>query len=828
MTRSALPQLTPDELRTCGPVDPEGGFGALQTSAGNLPLRAIEITASITGLTTRVQLLQRFTNPHGEPLEATYIFPLPDRGAVTALKMTADGHTVVARLRERAQARAEYDAAIAAGQRASIAEEDRPDVFTLRVGNILPGEDVTVELTVVGVMPVADGAATFRFPLVVAPRYVPGEPLAGDAVGAGYRPDTDAVPDASRITPPVLLPGFPHPVRLDATIEIDPGGLEFGTPKVSLHAVQTEGGTIRFEPGQRVDRDIVLRIPLREQGSPAAGLVLVPDADGASAEGTFELTVLPPELIDTGRARDVVLLLDRSGSMSGWKMVAARRAAARIVDTLTDHDRFAVLAFDHEIERPTSLPVGLVPATDRHRFRAVEFLAGLDARGGTELAEPLDRGLGLLRDEDRSREQVLVLVTDGQVGNEDQLLRAHGSALSKVRVHTVGIDRAVNAGFLGRLASIGGGRCELVESEDRLDEAMSAIHRRIGTPLVTDLALGVRGMTVAADSITPARMPDLFSGVPLVLRGRYREAADPQLEVRGVGSDGQAWAVTATGRRGSEPAITAAWARGQVRELEDRYVIGSSGVHLDERSGAADLERQIVQTSLRFGVLCRFTAFIAVDERVVTDGTAPRTVVQPIELPSGWEMSAPGGAPSPMPAAGAPRRYMSGIAPMAGPMGGATPFAPAAMAMPTPMGAPPGTLGGAAAGFDEGAPDGDDLSELLDRELARLRARPSVALSARRDALADLGSRLTAVADRQGPQAQVWIELLDLLGQARIASSDLDELERRVIELLEQLRAMSGSGSQSSPGGQPWSGWAGKPWRKGENRPAFWKHHPDR
>ncbi|MFC7643542.1 VWA domain-containing protein [Streptosporangium lutulentum] len=166
--------------------------------------------------------------------------------------------------------------------------------------------------------------------------------------------------------------------------------------------------------------------------------------------------------------------------MTGWKMVAARRAAARIVDTLTSGDRFAVLSFDNVVEYPDGLGEGLSEASDRNRYRAVEHLARLEARGGTEMLTPLERAVTLLGDSTGDR--VLVLVTDGQVGNEDQILERTGARLSGVRVHTVGIDRAVNAGFLGRLAGLGGGRCELVESEDRLDEAMEHIHRRIGAP----------------------------------------------------------------------------------------------------------------------------------------------------------------------------------------------------------------------------------------------------------------------------------------------------------------------------------------------------------
>src|SRR5262249_8280826 len=183
------------------------GLGTLATERGNLPLERIEVHAAVTGLVARTELTQGFHNPYDVPLEATYIFPLPDRAAVTAMRMEADGRTVEAELRERAEARAAYDRAVAAGKRASIAEEERPDVFTMRVGNIMPGERVSVRLTLVGPLPYADGEATYRLPLVVAPRYIPGDPLPGGQGGDGTVPATAQVPDAARITPPVLLPG---------------------------------------------------------------------------------------------------------------------------------------------------------------------------------------------------------------------------------------------------------------------------------------------------------------------------------------------------------------------------------------------------------------------------------------------------------------------------------------------------------------------------------------------------------------------------------------------------------------------------------------------
>jgi len=608
----------------------EAGLGALRTERGNLPLDRIDLRVDITGLTSQAELTQDFVNTFDVPLEATYVFPLPDRGAVTAMRMTADGRVVEAELQEREAARQAYNDAVAAGQRAAIAEEERPDVFTMRVGNIVPGERVSVALTLVCPLSYDDGEATFRFPLVVAPRYIPGSPLDGAAAGHGYADDTDAVPDASRITPPVLLPGFPNPVRLSIDVGIDAAGLSLSGVRSSLPAASVGDGRVRVQPGERANQDFVLRLRYGADDFNDS-LVLVPDADGD--EGTFQLTVLPPVGDATARPRDVVLVLDRSGSMSGWKMVAARRAAARIVDTLTAADRFAVLTFDDRIARPAGLPDGLAAANDRNRYRAVEHLARVDARGGTEIQPALQEALALLRDA-QGRDAVVVLVTDGQVGNEDQILRQLSTEMRGVRVHTVGIDRAVNAGFLHRLADFGGGRCELVESEERLDEAMDAIHRRINAPLAHGLRIHTDGFAILDETVAPARLPDLFVGVPLVVAGRYRGPTTSSLVVAGTVGDGRDWSVTVAGQQRQATAVTAQWARMQLRDLEDRYICATSPAASDE------LEGRIVDTSLRFGVLCRFTAYVAVDSHVVAEGGVRHRVLQPVEAPAGWDMFA--------------------------------------------------------------------------------------------------------------------------------------------------------------------------------------------
>ncbi|MFI6388080.1 VIT domain-containing protein [Nonomuraea sp. NPDC050540] len=775
-------KITSLDPARCLPL-PDAGLGALETGRGNLPLESVDVAASISGLVAGVEVAQGFRNPFEVPLEATYVFPLPDRAAVTAFRMEAGDRVIEGVLKERGEARADYDQALREGRRAAIAEEDRPDVFTIRVGNIVPGERVTVRLTLSQPLPYEDGAATFRFPLVVAPRYVPGTPLDGAPAGDGVAPDTDAVPDASRVSPPVLLPGFPNPVRLSLTVDVDAAGLELRELASSLHLVRREGNRLSLEPGERLDRDFILRLGF--DASTALQL------DGA---GTFALTVVPPPPAGTRTPRDLVLLLDRSGSMGGWKMVAARRAASRIVDTLTDQDRFAVLAFDSYVEAAFD---GLREASDRNRYRAVEHLSRMDARGGTELLEPLRQAITLLGE--TTRERVIVLVTDGQVGNEDQILEQTGGALSAMRVHTVGIDQAVNAGFLSRLAGLGAGRCELVESEDRLDAAMEQIHRRIGAPLVTDLSL--KGLETEPGTVT--HLGSIFPGVPLRVYGRYREAA--AVTVRGLAA-GAPWEEQVPATVVDNPALRAVWARAHLRELEDRYAMGEH-----------ELEGQIVRTSLEYGVLCRFTAYVAADTRQVAEGGPEHRVIQPVEMPRGWDM--PAAAPMAaaafhMPAPGSPlagpaaeiHEAADGIASYgsAGGAAGSRGFTP-----------PPPTGGGQAMkrgrGFARAMPAArpmapgavrhslDAVRPQLVAELDRLKATRGVPDPLY---LADLASRLSVLAAFLGGHAEL-AALARELESADRPGADLAALWARAIEVLTSLTSDGGT-SDGTPRAAFW------------------------
>ncbi len=624
--------------------DEDAGFGALRTERGCLPLTALEVRANICGLHSHTVVRQTFHNAFREAIEATYIFPLPDRAAVTSFRMQVADRVIESELRERQEARREYDEAIAAGHRASIAEEERSGTFSLRVGNLPPGETISVELSFCGPLAVAHGEAEFRFPLVVAPRYVPGQALDGLPVGLGAGHDTDQAPDASRVTPPVLLPGFPNPVRLSLEVDFDPTGLNATVERLaqslssSLHSVVVDdlaGLKVRLQPGERLNRDFILRFAAA--GHAAQSLLSFTPAQQARP-GTFAFTLAPPaELAErTPPPRDVVFVLDRSGSMDGWKMVAARRAVGRLLDTLLEHDRFSVLAFDNCLEFSPQTQQRLAAAGNRERWRTIEWLAGLEARGGTEMGPALHEAVKLLAASDEPRERVIILITDGQVAGEDSLLKTLAATAGgrPPRIYTVGIDQAVNAGFLRRLAELSRGACELVESEERLDAVMDHLHRLTSAPVLRDVRLEPIGWQWQDDTLVPSGAFDVFVDRPVTVFGRHvASAGDLRLRVTGLDSAGRPWRQEVCGAATAGELLTNLWGRAHVRELEDRY---ASGLGADSEQ----LSKQIVAVSLEAHVLSRFTAYVAVDRsQVVNAGGKPREILQPVERPAGWELA---------------------------------------------------------------------------------------------------------------------------------------------------------------------------------------------
>lgn len=616
-------------------------LGSLILSRGeekiSLPLQQVEINARVVNQVAEVNLKQVFKNTIQEHLEAVYIFPLAAASAVTSFNLRVGDRVIRGLVQERAEARQQYAQAIEAGKRAALLEQERDDVFTVSLGNLPPGEELTVELCYCERLPFFDeGKTEIRLPLVTAPRYIPGKAATRDSVGDGIEADTDIVPDASRISPPRLAKGIDPGVALKLKVEIlQEKGVQISDLACSQHASKTslcqEYITVSLaRADERLNRDFVLRWRVAS-GTVRTSLLSFKAENGE----TYALLSLIPAKRDgyLGAPRDVVFVLDRSGSMGGIKMTSAVRACSILINTLGGQDRFAVAAFDNVVE--------WMPAVGGSKFQNADLggiesgekhLRSISARGGTEMDPALASALEALksRTEKNGRLASIVLLTDGEVGNESQILRRIQNEIADARLFVVGIDTAVNSGLLKRLANLGGGTASFVEPGVQLEEALASIAREIGAPVVSDLQLENLDLTVDQGSLSPKRIPDLFAGRASV--SFFKLKGSGSLRVKGRNENGGSFLEELQAQEVDMPCIAQLWAKSHIVDLEDEY-------RIDSGRAKPDLKKQIIEISTAHQILTKFTAFVVVDESEIVNKTGNiRKVVQAVEMPDMWEL----------------------------------------------------------------------------------------------------------------------------------------------------------------------------------------------
>lgn len=635
----------PPSLRLPHATD-DRGPGALLTQRGGaavaLPLDSVRVRSHIVGFCAHTVVTQRFRNDHDKPLEATYLFPLPDRGAVTRMVLTAGEVVVEAECKERQEAKKTFQDARAKGHRAAMLEADRADVHTLTVTNLPPKSEVIVEIEVVEQLDAVDGWVCWRFPTVIPPRYLPGNATGHD--GKGVLPNTDQVPDASRLQPPLRLSGG---TRLDLEVTID--GPVQGV-RSSLHAVQMslDGGAVRVAPSGKatLNKDFAISFSTGQADAPAARAF----TDGRS---TLVMVEPPTVAMPATLARDAVFVVDISGSMSGTKMTAAKTALMTALHGLDVSDRFRLIAFDDQIE---AFNPGFCTVDDTTLAAADRWIDGLYARGGTEMLPAIQEALRTDGAWEGGRLRTVLFITDGQAWNHNELLAAVHHRRREARFFTLGIDTAVNSALLGDLARVGGGTMTLCTPQDDIEEVVANLEARFGSPLLRDVT--AEGVTAQAMATGDDQATDVFAGQPATL---LFKGAPAELIINATGPNG-AWRVPCAVQRVNAP-ITTLWAREQIGALERKMAT--------RPDLAEGLRGAVLALALEHHLASRFTAFIAV-ERSLTLGGERIEIVQPVELPESWSesfrASPPPMQPSPMAGALPPpspvrRRSMSAAAP---------------------------------------------------------------------------------------------------------------------------------------------------------------------
>jgi Ca-activated chloride channel family protein len=597
--RSLAPELPPEEVP--------------------LPLKHTDVRAAVTGYIGTVDVTQQFENPYNEKIEAVYLFPLPERAAVSEFVMTVGERKIRGILREKEQAEQIYREARAQGYRASLLVQHRPNIFEQKVANIEPGKRIDVNIRYFHTLAYEDGWYAFVFPMVVGPRYNPRG--ATDPVVAVPRTDIGASSAGTAVR--YLRPSERSGHDLSISVDIDAGvAIEELTATHAISTVRHGDSAARVElaSGSTVpNRDFVLSF--RVAGDTIKSNLLT-YTDPKSEQSYFTLMLYPPARLEGMRRRpmEMVFVLDTSGSMAGRPLEQAVDAVQAALEHLRPSDTFQILNFSDSVR---GFGAGATAATEANLDAARRYLHALASGGGTEMLSGIRAALWLRPDPQRAR--VVTFLTDGYIGNEADILGEVHRLIGAARIFSFGVGDAVNRYLLDGLATEGRGAAAYLGLSDSAGDVMRFFFERISHPALTDVAIDWRGLRVA--DVYPAGVPDLLVGRPVVITGKFNGSAQA-IAVRGRAAQSDvAFEVAVAQNAPERAAIRNIWARLRIEDFARRQTWG------DEADGG--LAAAIRSTALEHGLMSAYTSFVAVDASERTAGDRGTTVYQAVPVPNG-------------------------------------------------------------------------------------------------------------------------------------------------------------------------------------------------
>jgi Ca-activated chloride channel family protein len=600
------------------------------------PLLHTDVAIKVSGLAARAQVKQTFRNPSEDWYEGVYVFPLPENSAVDHLRMKIGSRIVEGVIRERGEAKKRYEQARDSGRRAALLDQERPNVFTSSVANIGPHEDVVVEIEYQQTLRYDLGRFSLRFPMVVGPRYIPGFMLVSGEAGTGWGQNSDRVPDASRITPPVLHPSNPRINPVSLRVELDAGvpiaDLDSPYHRVSVRSTADRGEVVELDGSAPADRDFELSwAPVAESAPRSAWFT---ERRGDRTYGL--LMILPPQAKAGGRRipREAIYVIDTSGSMHGTSITQAREALELAIDGLAPEDRFNIVEFNSYAK---ALFRDAKPATRENKAEARGWVRGLRAQGGTEMALALN--LALNGGESPGRIRQVVFLTDGQVGNENELFALIRAKLGDSRLFTVGIGSAPNSHFMAKAAEIGRGSFTYIGKVEEVREKMSGLFAKLESPVLKGVSIDWPEGTAA--EMWPARIPDLYAGEPAVVSVAL-EKAEGRATVSGLRGEARWEQAIALDQPAGGSGLGVLWARDKIGSLMD-------GLNDKSREGAAaeEIRAKVIELAMTHHLVTKYTSLVAIDRAPAraTDLDL-KTAALPTQLPEGQSYEAIfGGAP---------------------------------------------------------------------------------------------------------------------------------------------------------------------------------------
>jgi Ca-activated chloride channel homolog len=612
------------------PLDPEAPItqGQMRAAAEDgqlvaLPLAHTKVEAAVSGTLAGIWVTQYFTNTLDKPIEAIYVFPLPQMAAVDDMEMVIGERTIRSEMKRREEARKVYEEAKAAGKTASLLEQERPNMFTQSVANILPGDRIRVRIHYVQDLRYDDGSFEFIFPMVVGPRFIPGSQVADPAVGGA--PPTAAVPDANRITPPVLDPGkrSGHDIEVHLALQ---AGVKVARPASPSHDIlvkQVAGGgwdVTLASDDQVPNKDFVVRYRTAGEDLQVAPLL------HASALGNYFMLFFQPEAEPKDEdvvPRELIFVVDCSGSMSGPPLDKAREAMKRVLKNMRPADSFQVIKFS---DAANGFSPGPVPNTPENVARAVEFLDGMRGTGGTAMVEGIKASLDYPQVPERMR--IVAFMTDGYIGNETAILHAIEQKRGNARLFSFGIGSSVNRFLLDRMSEVGRGYVTYVRQDESPEAAVERFFRRIDSPVLTEIEVSAEGEGIKLFQLFPTPILDLFAGQPLVVFGRFQGKGKGAFVVkgrRGAAAYEQRLPVDFPESTTDHAVLATLWARARIKYLMDKM----------NRGEDPDIKEHVTLVSLKHRLMSKYTSLVAVEENARTEPGSPETVKIALPMPEG-------------------------------------------------------------------------------------------------------------------------------------------------------------------------------------------------
>ena len=577
-----------------------------------LPLKSTSAQVDIAGVIADVKVKQVYKNEGQKALEAIYIFPGSTRAAVYGMKMAIGERTIVAKIEKREEARQQYEEAKQAGKSASLLEQQRPNVFQMNVANIMPGDEIVVEMSYTELLVPTDGQYEFVYPTVVGPRYS-NQPAAG-------APDTE-----NWVENPYLYEGEAPTYDFDIQVNLSTGlpiqQAASSSHKVNIDYESKSFATVKLDDSEKQggNRDFILKYQLAG-GKVDSGLLLYEGKD----ENFFLMMAQPPKRVTTKQIppREYIFIVDVSGSMRGFPLDISKKLLKDLIGKLQPHEKFNVLLFASS--SAVLSEDGSLAANQENIHKALDFLDRQQGGGGTEILPALKRALALPREAGMSR--TIVIATDGYVNVETQTFDLIRNKLGDANMFAFGIGSSVNRFLIEGMARMGMGEPFILTDSKQAPAQAEKFRQYIQNPVLTDVKLEIEGFD--AYDIEPPSIPDLLAERPLIVFGKWRGNARGAMTLKGVSNDQrytQSFKLSEFSSQSANSALRYLWARHRIKVLGDYNLLQQDDERVD----------MITELGLRYNLLTQYTSFVAIDSEVRNTEGDSTSVKQPLPLPQG-------------------------------------------------------------------------------------------------------------------------------------------------------------------------------------------------